>query len=195
LQERAVVLAHRFHGFHPFTDPERRKWQDPEAILAGIGLKPGDTFADIGCGSGFFALPAARMVGEKGKVYGLDVNPSSIADIKNQADKEGLNNLYLTSGRAEETTVCRGCADFVFFGMALHDFQDPAKVLVNARSTLKPAGRLVDLDWKKEAGMGPPPHIRFDENKASGLIKNAGFTIESVKDSGIYHYLIIARPV
>jgi ubiquinone/menaquinone biosynthesis C-methylase UbiE len=188
------LLSHRFHGFHPFDDPERRKWQDPDTILAGIGLKPGFIFADIGCGSGFFALPAARMVGEKGKVYGLDANPEAIAALKTQAEKEKLKNLHLISGRAEEIIVCRSCADIVFFGMALHDFQDPAKVLANAKISLNPAGKLIDLDWKKEAVMGPPPHIRFGENKASGIIRNAGFIIESVKDSGPYHYLITAKP-
>ena len=187
------VLSHRF-GHHPFSDPERRKWQDPEAILADIGLKPGDTFADIGCGGGFFTLPATRIVGEKGKVYGVDINSKSLADIKGQAEKDGLKNLVLTTGRAEEIIVCRGCADVVFFGMALHDFQDPSKVLANAKIALKPDGKLVDLDWKKEASMGPPPHIRFDENKASGLIRDAGFTIESVKNNGLYHYVISAKP-
>jgi ubiquinone/menaquinone biosynthesis C-methylase UbiE len=187
-------MSHRFYGFHPFDDPERRKWQNPEAILADIGLKPGFIFADIGCGSGFFALPAARIVSEKGKVYGLDANPEAIAALKTQAEKEKLKNLNLTSGRAEEIIVCRSCADIVFFGMALHDFQEPAKVLSNALNTLKTAGKLVDLDWKKEAAMGPPPHIRFDENKASGLIRKAGFSIDSVKDSGPYHYLITANP-
>jgi ubiquinone/menaquinone biosynthesis C-methylase UbiE len=188
-----IALSHRF-GFHPFNDPERRKWQDPEAILVEIGLKKGDVFADIACGGGFFTLPAARVVGEKGEIYGLDINEKSIAEIKAEAEKEGFKNLVLTSGRAEDTIVCRGCADIVFFGMALHDFQDPAKVLANAKVTLRPNGKLVDLDWKKEASMGPPPHIRFDENKASGLMRDAGFTIESVKNSGPYHYLIIAKP-
>ncbi|OGO20845.1 MAG: hypothetical protein A2Z15_01370 [Chloroflexi bacterium RBG_16_50_11] len=187
-------MSHYHGGSLSFNDPERRKWQDPEAILSGIGLKAGLTFADIGCGGGFFALPAARIVGNKGKIYGLDANPASIAALKEQAEREGLKNLYLTSGRAEDTIICERCADIVFFGMALHDFQDPSKVLQNARNIIKPAGRLVNLDWKKEAALGPPMHIRFDENKASHLIKNAGFTIESVKDSGLYHYLIIAKP-
>jgi len=187
-------MTHYHGGIRPFDDRERRKWQDPEKILAEIGVKAGTTFADIGCGGGFFALPAARMAGEKGQVYGLDVNGDAINSLKEQAAKEGLKNLYLTTGRAEEIVVCRNCADIVFFGMALHDFQDPAQVLDNAAKTIKPDGRLVDLDWKKEAGMGPPVHIRFDEAKASRLIEAAGFKIESVKDSGKYHYLITARP-
>jgi ubiquinone/menaquinone biosynthesis C-methylase UbiE len=188
-------LSHFRGGSHPFNDPGRRKWQDPEAILSGIGLKAGLVFADIGCGGGFFALPAARMVGKMGMVYGLDANPASIAALKEQADKEGLTNLYLTSGRAEETIVCEHCADILFFGIALHDFQDPAKVLENARRILKPGGKLVDLDWKKEEmPLGPPLHIRFDEKKALRLIEEAGFIKESVKDSGQYHYLITAKP-
>ena len=181
------------HG--PYDDRERRKWQDPEAILSGIGLKPGFTFADTGCGSGFFALPAARIVGESGKVYGLDPNADLIDIIERQADGEGLKNLYLTVGRAEETVVCERCVDIVFFGIALHDFQDPARVLENAGKIIKPTGRLVNLDWKKEPmELGPPPSIRFDEATAARLIKGAGFTVETTKDSGSYHYLVIARP-
>jgi ubiquinone/menaquinone biosynthesis C-methylase UbiE len=181
--------------FRPAIDEERRKWQDPEAILAGIGLKPGQTFIDLGCGGGFFALPAARMVGPEGKVYGVDASARFIASLKEMAEREGLKNLDLTAGRAEETVVCELCADIVFFGIALHDFQDAARVLANARKMVKPDGTLVNLDWKKDANSpGPPVHIRFSEAKASRLIKDAGFTVESIKDSGPYHYIITARP-
>jgi ubiquinone/menaquinone biosynthesis C-methylase UbiE len=183
------------HRRFSFDDPERRKWQNPEAILSSIGLNPGDTFADIGCGGGFFALPAARIVGKKGKVYGLDTNIESIAGLKDQASIEGLKNFCLTVGRAEESFMCEQCADIVFFGMVLHDFQDPSKVLENARVMVKPAGRLVNLDWKKEPmELGPPLKIRFDEEMAARLIEEAGFTLETIKDSGAYHYLVIAKP-
>ena len=186
-------MIHFRGGSHSFNDPERRKWQDPEAILSGIGLKPGMTFADIGCGGGFFALPAARIAGPKGKVYGLDPNPAMIDLLQAQAEKEGLANLYLTIGKAEEIILCEHCADFVFFGIALHDFQDTAKVLRNAGHIIKPGGKLIDLDWKKEdIPIGPPPYIKFDEVHASGLIEAAGFNIKSVENSGLYHYLITA---
>jgi ubiquinone/menaquinone biosynthesis C-methylase UbiE len=176
-------------------DHERRRWQNPEAILSNIGLRSGLTFIDIGCGGGFFALPAARMVGEKGKVYGLDTNADSIASIEEQASGEGLKNLYLTIGRAEETIICKRCADIIFIGMALHDFQDASKVLENARSMVKPAGRLANLDWKKEPmQFGPPLRIRFSAEMAIGLIEGAGFAVEKAKDIGPYHYLVIATP-
>lgn len=68
------------HARHA-DDPERRKWQDPLAILSYIGLKTGQTFVDIGCGGGFFALPAARVVGESGRVYGIDADAGMIAEL------------------------------------------------------------------------------------------------------------------
>jgi ubiquinone/menaquinone biosynthesis C-methylase UbiE len=175
-------------------DHDRRKWQNPEAILSSIGLKSSFTFIDMGCGDGFFALPAARIVGKKGKVYGLDTNAESIARLKEQASREGLKNLYLTIGRAEETIICKSCADIIFVGMALHDFQDPSKVLENATSMARPTGRLVNLDWKKEPmELGPPLRIRFSQEMAVRLIEGAGFTVETVTDSGPYHYLVIAK--
>nr|MDO8097522.1 methyltransferase domain-containing protein [Candidatus Njordarchaeota archaeon] len=182
------------HAFY-HDEKERRKWQNPEAILADIGLKPGFTFIDVGCGEGFFTLPAARIVGKKGKVYGVDVYKEAIDHLEEKAAREGLTNLNLTVGAAESTILCERCADIVFFGIDLHDFRDLGKVLFNASMMLKPTGHLVDLDWKKEPmEIGPPLHIRFSEEEARGHIQKAGFDIESVKDMGPYHYLIVAVP-
>ncbi len=89
--------------------------------------------------------------------------------------------------------VCEECADRVFFGIDLHDFEDAAVVLRNAKKMLHPSGLLIDLDWKDEPmPFGPPPEKRFSVEKAKNLITSAGFRIISVQDSGPYHYLIIA---
>lgn len=179
----------RFHA----DDPERRRWQDPEAILAGIGLKPGLTFVDVGCGGGFFTLPAARTAGEKGVVHGLDIDAGLIKELQEMAAREDLQNLKLTVGRAEDAVLCLECADIIFFGTVLHDFADPAAVLRNAAKMVKPSGKLVNLDWKKEVmAIGPPVQKRFAPEHAVSLIEAAGFRIETIKDSGPYHYLIIA---
>lgn len=157
-------------------------------------MKPGFTLIDVGCGNGFFALPAARLVGEKGKVFGFDANAEAIGMLKKTAMKEGLRNLNLRVGMAEETVLCDACADIVFFGIVLHDFKDASRVLSNAKRMLKSTGRLVDLDWKKEPmNFGPPLRIRFSEEKAVSLIEAADFKINSVRAAGPHHYLIIAH--
>ncbi len=183
------------HGTIPPDDVERRKWQDPEAILEEIGLRKGDTFLDLGCGEGFFALPAARMTGKEGTVYGIDVSKRALSVLKQEAETGGLRNVRASPGKAEETVLCVHCADIAFIGIALHDFEDPLRVLRNARKMTKPSGKLVNLDWKKEdMEIGPPVHIRFSAAKAMDLIEKAGFRVENVRDSGKYHYLVIASP-
>lgn len=174
-------------------ETERRQWQDPETILAEIGLQRGATFVDMGCGEGFFALPAARIAGDNGKVYGLDISPEAITHLMEKAAAQGLQNLDAQASPAEETILCRECADIVFFGIVLHDFADPSRVLVNARKMLKPSGKLVNLDWRKEPmSLGPPLPKRFSEAEATHLIESVGFRVIEVKNSGIYHYIITA---
>ncbi len=153
------------------------------------------TFVDMGCGEGFFTVPAAKKVGRTGRVYAVDSDPEAIARLQRAAEREGLRNIVTRVGAAEETVFCESCADYVFLGIVLHDFNDPNLVFQNAKRMLKPTGKLVNLDWKKiHMSFGPPYEIRFNENKAVALIRKNSFTIEEVKDSGKYHYLVIAHP-
>jgi len=137
---------------HRYFEEEtlRRKWRKPEITLKDIGLRSGMVFMDVGCGDGFFTIPAAQVVGEKGVVYAVDIDASAIEKLKDKAAEKGLKNINAEIGAAEETVFCEECADIVFYGRVLHDFRDPAKVLRNAKRMLKPAGTLVDLDWKKK---------------------------------------------
>jgi len=184
------------HGGFSLDESTRRSWYNPEDILEDVGLQSGMVFADIGCGDGFFSFMAARKVGPSGKVFSVDSDIAAVQKLKHGADKQGLKNIQATRGYAEEVVFCRQCVDIVFYSMVLHDFLDPVRVLFNAKQMIKPNGLLVDLDWKKKrVDFGPPEHIRFSEDKAFELIKNAGFAIENAKDAGMHHYLITARAV
>jgi ubiquinone/menaquinone biosynthesis C-methylase UbiE len=184
------MTSHRYPG----EETLRRKWRKPETTLKEVGLRLGMVFMDIGCGDGFFTLPAAQLVGEKGAVYAVDADAAVVEKLKDKAMEKGLKNITVNAALAEETVLCTECADIVFYSRVLHDFKDPAKVLLNAKRMLKPAGTLVNLDWKKKPTMfGPPTRIRFSEEEAADLIKAAGFTIEKVKSAGSNFYIIIAK--
>ncbi|MGZ4922287.1 MAG: class I SAM-dependent methyltransferase, partial [Halobacteriota archaeon] len=137
------------HSYH--NEKERRKWQNPEAILAKAGVQAGDVFIDLGCGFGFFALPAAKIVGQEGLVCGIDIDSEALEQLRERASNAGLRNVHVKTAQAEEVSLCNRCADIAFIGIALHDFKDPLKVLKNAKTALKPNGRLVNVDWKKES--------------------------------------------
>ena len=104
------------------------------------------------------------------------------------------DNLELIVGKAEKEVLCRSCADIIFFGTVLHDFENPKKALENAKEMLSPSGRLVNLDWKKKPmKLGPPLEKRFSQEKAGRLMVSAGFTILDIEDAGPYHYMVVAR--
>ncbi|MGO8807726.1 MAG: class I SAM-dependent methyltransferase [Candidatus Bathyarchaeia archaeon] len=182
------------HGGFALDEDTRRSWYNPDVILQD--LREGMVFIDVGCGDGYFSILAAKKVGEKGRIYAVDSDGSTIEKLNRKAKSEGLSNIVSRIGSAEEVVFCNGCADFVFFSMVLHDFADPARVLHNARKMIKPSGRLVDLDWKKEEmGFGPPFKIRFSEAYVSTLMHDAGFRVDSVRAAGNYHYIVAADPM
>ena len=126
-------------------------------------------------------------------MVGWGIDDQAIARLRLRAALEKLTNIELIIGPAEKALPCEGCADIVFFGIVLHDFDNPAAVLQNARKTLKPTGRLVDLDWQKiRMDFGPPVAKRFSPETAAQLIKSAGFKVLETRDSGRYFYLLIA---
>ena len=182
-------------GHKNFGEGTIRKWHHPEISFESLGLREGITFMDIGCGYGFFTIPAAQIIGEKGKVYAVDIDAASIDHLKREAAEKGLQNIYTEVAEAEETVFCRECADIVFYNTVLHDFRDPAKVLRNANAMLKPSGKLVNIDWKKKpTAFGPPLQIRFSEEQAAYLLRQAGFAIQSVKDLESDFYIVTAKP-
>ncbi|MGA2681359.1 MAG: class I SAM-dependent methyltransferase [Candidatus Bathyarchaeia archaeon] len=182
------------HGGFALDEATRRSWYNPEALLQD--LRADMIFIDVGCGDGFFSILAAKKVGEKGKVYAVDSDASAIEKLGGKAQAGGLRNIVSKVSSAEETVFCNGCADYVFFSMVLHDFADPTRVLQNARKMIKPTGKLIDLDWKKrKMHFGPPFKIRFSQDYASSLIRDAGFQIDGVIAAGNYHYVITAKPL
>ena len=171
------------------------KWHHPKISLENLGLREGMTFIDVGCGYGFFTIPAAQIVGELGKVYAVDIDALSIDQLRRDAVEKSLKNIHVEVAEAEETVFCRECADIVFYNSVLHDFRDPKKVLRNAKAMLKPTGKMVNVDWKKKStAFGPPLQIRFSEEQAVNIIKQAGFTIASVKDLESDFYIVTAKP-
>ncbi|MCW4029545.1 MAG: class I SAM-dependent methyltransferase [Candidatus Bathyarchaeota archaeon] len=181
------------HGGFSLDEAKRRAWYNPDAIIQD--LQAGMTFADIGCGDGYFSILAAKKVGANGKIYAVDVDPQGVKKLRAKAAEQGLTNIVAKAGRAEDTVFCKGCIDVVFYSMDLHDFNDAAQVLKNAREMIKPTGQLIDLDWEKQQmPFGPPEAIRFSKEKATELITAAGFRVESVKAAGPFHYVVTAKP-
>ncbi len=117
-------------------------FRDPYKALSAAGLKPGQKVLEVGCGPGFFSIPAARMVGEKGSVYALDINPLAVERVQQKIEEEGVTNVKTVLADAAQTGLPDQFFDLIFvFGFA-HSVGNMENILTELHRLLKPAGIL-----------------------------------------------------
>jgi ubiquinone/menaquinone biosynthesis C-methylase UbiE len=162
-----VFAAHAFQKVHPVTGrpiapvmgaagadwldrPEREKEENPEGALDAIGIRPGMIVADIGAGTGYMSLRLAKRVGPTGKVYANDIQSEMLRRLRQNADKAKLKNIETVLGTDVDPKLPAGQLDLVLLVDVYHEFSQPQKMLQKIRETLKPTGRLVLLEYRKE---------------------------------------------
>lgn len=113
----------------------------PVNILEGVGIKPGQYVLDFGCGPGSYSISASRLIGNNGKVYALDINPTAIDSLKKISSKKGLSNIEtILSGC--KTNLSDNSIDAVILFDVYHELDDKVKVLEELYRVLKPDGIL-----------------------------------------------------
>ena len=134
---------------------KRRLEQNTEAVLRTVGLGSGQRVLDYGCGSGAFAIPAARIVGEEGKVYALDISSKALAKVKDRAAREGLGNIeaLLSEGKGVPGLLEGESFDVVLLYDVLHLIEDKTSLLRELHKMLEAQGFL-SVD---------PMHLREEE--------------------------------
>jgi ubiquinone/menaquinone biosynthesis C-methylase UbiE len=163
----AAFVVHGFQEVHPVTGrsiapvmgvagadwldrPEREKEENPELALDVIGIRPGMIVADIGAGTGYMSLRLARRVGPSGKVYANDIQTEMLRRLRQNADKAKLANIETVLGTDVDPKLPAGQLDLILLVDVYHEFSQPQKMLRKIRETLKPGGRLVLLEYRKE---------------------------------------------
>jgi ubiquinone/menaquinone biosynthesis C-methylase UbiE len=179
-----------------YSEDDRRKRQNPESILTFMGLKEGMNFIDSGCHDGFFSLPAARIVGDRGKIYAIDIDKEALSRLQTKLQQENIKNTKIILSASEDVIIKENFADIIFFGTVLHDFYDPLKVLKNSRLMLKENGFIYDYDWRKQnATIGPPFEKRFNEEHVKRLALKANLeVISSHPLDDNYYAITLKRP-
>ncbi|HEX5416112.1 MAG TPA: class I SAM-dependent methyltransferase [Chloroflexota bacterium] len=138
--------------------PERRGAEGPEETIARLRLRDGDFVADVGCGPGYFALPAARAVAPRGVVYAVDREPRMLEFVRQRARAEGIGNL--TAVTAEETIpLADESIDLAFCALVLHDLADPAPMIRELVRITRRGGRVAIVEWLPEPQESRPNRL------------------------------------
>jgi len=169
---------------------------DPEFLLKEILEVPnGARVADLGCGSmAFFSMQAAKLVGDKGQVYACDILKDVLSAVESKARQEGLYNIKTvwTNLEISGATKIDEPVDFALLVNTLFQSQKRAEIFVEAFRLLKPAGKLLVVDWKMSSGpLGPAQEIKMPASQAEDLATQAGFAKRNEFDAGQSHYGII----
>jgi SAM-dependent methyltransferase len=130
--------------------PEREQEENPDGALDALNLKAGMTVADVGAGTGYMSLKLAKRVGPTGKVYAEDVQPEMLQKVRENAARAKAANVATVQGSFTDPMLPRAQMDLILLVDVYHEFSEPQKMLRGIRDALKPDGRLVLLEYRKE---------------------------------------------
>ena len=162
---------------------EREFEEAPEKALDALGSLTGHTVADVGAGSGYFTVRLAARVGTQGRVYANDLQPEMLKMLAARLAREKVSNVTLVPGAVDDVRLPAASVDLVLMVDVYHEFSEPQKMLRSIRTSLKPGGRLVLLEYRKE---DPEVPIRLEHKmsiaEARLEVEAEGFSLSKVDD-------------
>lgn len=185
-------MPHKFDPGHVdrLESPERYESMPPERTLRNLGLRRGMTFVDVGAGTGFFSLPAAQVVGPKGRVYALDVEPAMLSSLAAKAPPSWLETMPC---QESSLPLPPGTGDMVFTCFVLHETRDPLAFLRDMGRVAKPYAPVVILEWaKRRQKEGPAFGDRLHHHRVEELVLEAGLCFKSVDFFNASQYAVQA---
>lgn len=130
----------------------RAEWQQPEAVIAALGLEPGQRVADVGAGSGYFTFRLAEAVGPEGRVYAVDVDEDMLALLRERVAEEGASQVEVVSGGYDDARIPAPGVDVILTVNTYHHIEAREAYFARLAQSLKPGGRLAVIDFDEPAG-------------------------------------------
>lgn len=187
------------HKFDPkkmlkLDSPERKKILPAEAVIQAVGIKEGSIVADIGSGIGYFTIPLAQVVGDKGKVYAIDIVQEMLDEAARRCNEKSLSNVEFCLSGENNLPLEDNAVDIAFLANVFHETEDKEKFMQEIHRIIKADGLINIVEWQKEVmEIGPPIDHRISVNEIKTLMQK--FQITFIRDVAVGkgHCLIIGR--
>ena len=209
----AAVLAAQTAGVHPISgrrfaavmDASGASWLDrserdleeaPDDALDIIGVKKGATVADIGAGSGYMTVKLSKRVGANGVVYATDIQPGMIELLDKRVKSARLVNVRTILGAVDDPKLPPASIDMALMVDVYHELSQPQIMLRRIQEALKPSGRLILLEYRKEDPSIPiRPEHKMSVAEAKLEVEAEGYKLSKVDEVlPRQHILIFTRP-
>jgi arsenite methyltransferase len=186
-------MPHRFENAEAwskvFDDPERDSWQEPDRVIASLALDRTMTVADIGAGTGYFAVRIAPLVAA---VIATDVEPDMVEYMRARADREGHENIRSIATPPDDPQLAAGSCDRILVVDVWHHLGDRRAYAAKLAAALAPGGFVAIVDFKLDAKHGPPPEHRLAPEAVIADLEAAGLGATVALDLS-EQYVIHAR--
>jgi precorrin-6B methylase 2 len=176
--------------------PEREAEEAPSKAIPALGLRPGAVVADVGAGSGYYTVRLATAVGPTGRVVATDLQPGMLDLIRSRVAREKLTNVELVQGRADDPVLPSTTFDLILMVDVYHELAEPQVFVRKLKAALKPGGRLVLIEFRRE---DPRVPIREEHKMSVSQVRQElgadGFRIQQVIDVLPWQHIIVLQPV
>ena len=176
-------------------EPGRAEWQKPDEVIRALNLAPGETLCDVGSGPGYFALRAARRLEKSGWVYAEDVEASMIDALRDRISQARLSNVTPILGLPDDPLLPREACDVILVVNTYHLFPNGPAFLRRLAKSLKPGGRLANIDFhKRETPQGPVLTRRVARETFLADAQRASFRLFGEETFLPYQYFLLLKP-
>jgi SAM-dependent methyltransferase len=188
---RRIAPTMHWRGAEWLLRETRESEEHTAQMLAALGVEPGQTVCDLGCGVGYLTLPLTRLVGEEGEVLAVDIQPEMLAGLRARAKEAGVTNVRpVLGGLADPRLAPRSC-DLVLMVDVYHELGYPVQVLAAVRRALKPGGRVVLVEFRAEDPEVPiKPEHKMSRKQVLRELSANGFRLESSFDDLPWQHLL-----
>jgi predicted methyltransferase len=152
---REIAQVMGWQGAQWLEREEREQEERGDLLLRELALKPGMAVMDVGAGTGYYSRRIASLVGARGTVYAIDVQPEMIAMLHDVAKRPGLNHIKPILGTEKSVTVPDSVADMAIMVDVYHELEFPAEMLASVIRALRPGGRVVFVEYRAEDAKVP----------------------------------------
>ncbi|BCZ44402.1 methyltransferase type 11 [Clostridium gelidum] len=179
---------------HKLDNEKRRELLPPDETLINLGLHEGDVMADIGCGIGYFTIPASKIVGDNGKIFAMDILPELLQDVKIKIKGNNISNVEIILTEENDLKLEDDKVTFAFISTVLHEADKKENFLNEIKRIISPKGKIAIVEWHKiNSEFGPPIDHRLDKMDLIKVLDKVGFSNISTIDIGENFYGLIAE--
>lgn len=168
---------------------------NPKDTVLQMGLREGMKVADLGVGSGHYAVVASHLVGDTGRVYAVDIQEDILLRLKDDLRRLGRKNVETVWGNIEKTGGTKlkdHAVDAVILSNVLFQLDEKDKAIAEVKRILAPQGKLLVVDWAGAyEGVGPEHERVVREHDAERMFIDAGFYKVKAFHTGAHHYSIL----